>query len=176
MASLTHVGVHAVDLEKMMTFYTNVMGLKVTDRGHSPRLNVDLIFMSSVPGIHHQFALISGRPNTEGFNHINQISFTVQSLSELREVAKRAEANGANGLRPVSHGNAWSVYFRDPEGNGVEVYLDTPWQIPQPHGDPLDLSKSDEEIYRETEAICRADPGFMTAEAYREKMAAQMAG
>lgn len=175
-ARLTHIGVHAVDLEKMMTFYTNVMGLMVADRGRSPRLNVELIFMSAEPGVHHQLVIIGGRPNAEGFNHINQISFRVDSLAELREVAARAKANGVETVAPVSHGNAWSIYFKDPEGNGVEVYLDTPWHIPQPHGDPLDLSKSDEDIYRETEAICRADPGFMPMEAYREKIAARMAG
>ena len=27
-------------------------------------------------------------------------------------------------------------YFMDPEENLVEVYLDTPWYVAQPHGDP----------------------------------------
>jgi catechol 2,3-dioxygenase len=35
-----------------------------------------------------------------------------------------------------------------------------PFHVSQPHGDPLDLSKSDEEILRETEAVCRSDPSF----------------
>jgi catechol 2,3-dioxygenase len=64
-------------------------------------------------------------------------------------------------MRVVSHGNAWSCYFKDPEGNTLEAYLDTPFHVPQPHGVALDLSKSDEEILAETEAHCRADPGFM---------------
>ena len=85
----------------------------------------------------------------------------VDSLADLREVHRRALALGATEMRPVSHGNAWSIYFKDPEGNTVEAYLDTPFHVPQPHGKPLDLSKSDEEILRETEAACRKDPGFM---------------
>lgn len=48
----------------------------------------------------------------------------------------------------------------DPEGNMVEIYIDTPFYVEQPHGDPLDLSKSDDEIMRETEAVCRQDPTF----------------
>jgi catechol 2,3-dioxygenase len=49
----------------------------------------------------------------------------------------------------------------DPEGNTVEIYVDTPFYVAQPHGDPLDLSKDDETLMRETEAICRSDPTFM---------------
>ena len=45
----------------------------------------------------------------------------------------------------MNHGNALSVYFDDPEGNVVECYLDTPHQIAQPHGDPLDLDLPDDD-------------------------------
>ena len=38
--------------------------------------------------------------------------------------------------------------------------LHTPWYVPQPHGAPLDLTLPDSEIWTQTEAICRADPGF----------------
>jgi catechol 2,3-dioxygenase len=74
-------------------------------------------------------------------------------------------------MRVTSHGNAWSCYFKDPEGNVVEAYLDTPFHVPQPHGEPLDLSKSDEEIYRETEAACRAEDGFMMMEDFQKSLA-----
>ncbi len=29
----------------------------------------------------------------------------------------------------------------DPEGNGIEIFTDTPWYVPQPHGVPIDLSR-----------------------------------
>jgi catechol 2,3-dioxygenase len=61
----------------------------------------------------------------------------------------------------LNHGNALSIYFADPEGNTIEVYLDTVYYVAQPHGDPLDLEKTDDEIFAETEAICRADPTFL---------------
>jgi catechol 2,3-dioxygenase len=56
----------------------------------------------------------------------------------------------------------------------VEAYLDTPFHVPQPHGKPLDLSKSDEQILRETEAACRQDPGFMPIEQFKQQMAARL--
>ena len=145
----------------------------VTDSGQA-RSGMELTFMSASPNNHHQLVLVSGRPDTSGFNPINQISFLVDSLADLREVHRRALDNGATDMRVLSHGNAWSCYFKDPEGNTVEAYLDTPWHVPQPHGDPLDLSKSDEDIVRETEAVCRADPGFMLIEEYQRTMAQRL--
>ena len=173
-ARLAHVGINACDKPLLEKFYTTVLGLVITDKG-TARSGMELTFLSASPGNHHQLVLASGRPDTSGFNPINQISFMVDSLADLREVHRRALDNGATGMRVISHGNAWSCYFKDPEGNVVEAYLDTPWHVPQPHGDPLDLSKSDEAIIAETEAICRAEPGFMMMADYEKKMAMRLA-
>ena len=89
-----------------------------------------------------------------------QISFVVPRLQSLRDIWAKAEMRGATQIRGLNHGNAISIYMLDPEGNTVEVYIDMPFHVSQPHGDPLDLSKSDEEILRETEAVCRSDPSF----------------
>ena len=173
-ARLGHVGIYAHDKPKLVDFYTKVLGLLVTDHGVA-RSGMELTFMSSSPTNHHQFVLVGGRPDTSGFNPIQQISFMVDTLSELREVHRRALDLGATEMRVISHGNAWSCYFKDPEGNVVEAYMDTPFHVPQPHGDPLDLAKSDEQIMRETEAVCRADPGFMMMADYQKKMQAALA-
>jgi catechol 2,3-dioxygenase len=168
-ARLAHVGIYAHDKPLLERFYTSVLGLVVTDQGVT-RTGMDLTFLSANPGNHHQLVLVAGRPDTSGFNPINQISFMVDSLADLREVHRRALEHGATSMRVICHGNAWSCYFGDPEGNVVEAYLDTPFHVPQPHGDPLDLSKSDEEIMRETEAACRADPGFMMMDAFQASL------
>ncbi|HQT80080.1 MAG TPA: VOC family protein [Rhodopila sp.] len=173
-ARLAHVGIYAHDKPLLERFYTTVLGLVVTDSGKA-RNGMDLTFMSASPGNHHQFVLVAGRPDTTGFNPINQISFMVDSLADLREVHRRALGNGATDMRVTNHGNAWSCYFKDPEGNTVEAYLDTPFHVPQPHGEPLDLSKSDEEIMHETETACRADPGFMMMEMFQRSLAERLA-
>ena len=45
------------------------------------------------------------------------------------------------------------MYFFDPEGNRVELYYKTGFPVPQPHGDPLDLSRSDEELLDEAKEL-----------------------
>jgi catechol 2,3-dioxygenase len=174
-ARLGHVGIYAYDKPKLENFYTTVLGLMVTDSGIA-RSGTELTFMSSSPANHHQLVIVGGRPDTSGFNPIQQLSFMVDSLSDLREVHGRALDNGATEMRVVSHGNAWSCYFKDPEGNVVEAYLDTPFHVPQPHGQPLDLSKTDEEILRETEAACRKDPGFMMFSDFTKSLEHRLSG
>jgi len=173
-AKLTHMGLYVSDLDRMVAFYTEVLGLIVADRGPGRMPGTEMAFMTADPGCHHQVVMISGRPNTDGYNPINQISFTVESLAELRAVRDRALARGATGLRQTSHGNAWSIYFRDPEGNTLEAYLDTPFHVPQPRGDALDLDQPDEAIIAATEATCRADPGYRPRTEYMREVAARL--
>jgi catechol 2,3-dioxygenase len=169
---LSHLGIYVTDIERMIQFYREVMELEVTDRGLSSSSRQPIVFMSAHPEQHHQFVLVHGRPADARFTTINQMSFKVGTLQEIRTIAARAEARGAK-LRTVSHGNAWSVYFPDPEGNQIEVYMDTPWHVAQPHGDKLDLALSDADIYQQTEKIVRADPTFKPADE-REKELGRM--
>ena len=168
---LTHAAIYVWDLPKMARFYESVLGLVRTDEGRAHSAPLDVIFFTNDSNEHHQFVLVTGRPKDVSFSVVNQLSFLVDSLAQVREVHRQAVAFGAKINRCVSHGNAWSAYIQDPEGNQIEVYTHTPWYVPQPHGDPLDLSKSDEEIYRETEATCRKDPAFCTREEWVRRTA-----
>ncbi len=156
----SHFGIFVTDLERMVAFYTEVFDLTVTDRGEGKTFKNTLVFTSASPDQHHQLVLASGRPAEATFSTVMQISFLVPSIQHLRDIWKKAEAHGATDIRGLNHGNALSVYMLDPEGNTVEIYVDTPFYVAQPHGDPLDLTKSDEALLRETEAICRSDPTF----------------
>jgi catechol 2,3-dioxygenase len=164
--ALSHFGIFCHDLEKMVRFYCDVFDMQQTDMGEGFTMPFTIVFLSGNPMQHHQLALASGRgegaPST-----VMQVSFKVGSLDALREAKRRAESEHVAKLRGLNHGNALSIYFDDPEGNTVEVYLDTPWYVTQPHGDPLDLERPDAEIWAETERICRADPTFLPIEQWR---------
>ena len=166
---LSHFGIFVEDVDTMTAFYTTVFGLQVTDQGVGKNFKCELRFLSGTPLQHHQLVLAGGRkPGTP--SSVMQMSFKVSSIADLRVMRDRALRKGATGLRGMNHGNALSIYFDDPEKNTVEVYLDTPWYVPQPHGDPLDIDRADAEIWAETERICRADPGFMPVEEWAKKL------
>jgi catechol 2,3-dioxygenase-like lactoylglutathione lyase family enzyme len=169
----SHVGLFVTDLGKMEDFYTRVLGFGVTDRG--ALRGAELVFLSRDPDEHHQIVLVSGRPADVPFNAVNQISFRVASLDALRAVHDDLVATGVADLRPVTHGNAWSVYFRDPESNRIELFVDSPWHTPQPYAEPLDLRAPTEEILRSTEAECRRRPGFLPREEWRRQLARRLA-
>jgi catechol 2,3-dioxygenase len=73
-------------------------------------------------------------------------------------------------LDPRNHGNAWSIYFSDPEGNRVELYCSSPWHVSQPFGEPLDLTESADVIRAKTEALVRQDPTCQPIEAWAAQM------
>lgn len=170
---LTHMAVFASNLPAMEKFYADTLGLVVSDQGRSQALGVDLVFMTADPDKHHQFVLVSGRKPGEPGN-VQQISFLVDSLATLRAVHGRALAAGVPSTRCVTHGNAFSSYFPDPEGNTIEVYCDTEWYVPQPFGVAIDLSRPDADLLAENEALCRATPGFQTRAAWQAGVAARI--
>ena len=169
---LTHFGLFVGDLEVMERFYTQVMGLTVTDRGPYPNEEQFpyMVFLSSDPKEHHQFVLISGRPDEVDFSLNQQMSFLVDSLDDLRATLDRVQAAGVEAIEGRTHGNAWSIYFPDPEGNRIEVYTHTPWHVPQPHLLEMDFGRPVSQIMAETEAHCRSTEGFMSAEAREREM------
>ncbi|NQV55818.1 MAG: VOC family protein [Rhodospirillales bacterium] len=173
---LTHFALFATDVDKMVAFYQSVLGLIVTDKGQIGEADapIDMVFMSNDPDEHHQFVLLSGRPDGVDFALNQQLSFLVDDLDQLRTVRQSAREAGVETFRESTHGNAWSIYFSDPEGNMVEIYVHSPWYIPQPHITPIDLDQSNEEIMRFTEAHCRAHEGFMSAKDRRAEMAGSM--
>lgn len=155
----SHIGIYVHDLTRMVRFYEETLGLIVTDRGTLP--GRDLVFMTRSSDEHHQLVLASGRSGAKNTKVLNQISFKLESLQELREFNEElSHSSDISELTQINHGMAWSLYFLDPEGNRIEVFVDSPWYVEQPISDPLDLSLSDTRIIRNTETTYRNQPGF----------------
>lgn len=148
---LGHVGIYADDLMKQRDFYTRVMGLTVADEDLDGR---GMVFLSADPiAEHHEFVLMKGRVTSDDARVIQQISFKVGSIEDMRAFKGRIEAEDLKIERIVSHGNAFGMYFFDPEGNRIEVYYKTGYPVPQPHGDPIDLEQTDAELMADAKEL-----------------------
>ena len=173
--TLSHVGIHVTDVERMVDFYTRFLGFAESDRGTLADGRGEIVFLTRDPREHHQLVLVTGRPKDLSYNLINQLSFRVDSLGTLREIQAGLPGEGAKELRSVTHGNALSLYFRDPEGNRVELLIDTPWHVPQPCRIPVDLSLPDDELWASIEKKARELPGFKSREAWQRDIEKRIA-
>ncbi|GAA4352130.1 VOC family protein [Angustibacter luteus] len=173
--AVSHFGLSCLDFPLMLDFYTRVLGLTQSDGGEiESGGGTDLAFLTTDPREHHQLVLASGRRDqvvetssvvggSIGSN-VFQVSFRVRDLDTLRGITRRLAEAGRTDQNAISHGNAWSLYVRDPEGNALEFFVDAPWYVAQPCAEPLDLSKSDEDILAETSAYCLAQPEVLPYE------------
>lgn len=184
--TFSHFGFSCIDIVAMTKFYTEIVGMSLSDSGPIPQARqgdgVEIVFLTSDPDDHHQLVLASGRPADSEIDNskyaggafgspVLQISFRLESLDVLRSMVERFEGAGITAFSPVNHGNAWAVYTRDPEGNPVELFVDTPWYVAQPFGHRLDLTMSDEQILAVTQELCEQQPEIDTYAAWSARMA-----
>lgn len=173
--ALSHVGYLVTDMNKMVDFYTRVLKFVVSDRGDREQ-NGAIVFMTRNPSEHHQLVFATGRPADLNFSIVQQISFRVDSLATLRELYHAVQKEPIQKmLGPVTHGNALSVYFLDPEGNRVELLIDTPWYVPQPHRLAVDIEQPDDQLWAGIEKHVRATPGFKPVEEWRAEITQKIA-
>ena len=174
-----HAVMYVQDLDKMLDFYTRVLEFELADRGpinsedpNSP----EIVFLSQSPQDHHQIAFLPIRRETGPSNSVNHFAFRVEDIGDVREMIQRLTDGGhTKGMNPMSHGNAWSVYFQDPEGNGIEVFCDTPYHVAQPQGKTWDPAWSDAELLKWTEENFSDQPEFGPIETFYERRARELA-
>jgi catechol-2,3-dioxygenase len=158
--TLSHSTLAVRDLETMVDFYCDVLGFHVTNRG-DPGDGSELAFLCQDPTQHHQIVLVGGLP-TPGheFVMVDHLAFRTGNLDDLRVIGERLADAGIEGVIPISHGNAWSLYFNDPEGNGLECFVDSPFHVAQPYAGGLDLAADDGSIEAATRDEIESLPEF----------------
>ena len=151
---LGHTGLWVNDLERMRHFYETVLELHVTDE--DPDLGI--VFFSSRPEQeHHEFVIQRGRTADIGVKQTHQISWRVESIDDIIAFHKRFRELGIQVQQEVTHGNAFGIYFYDPEGNRSEVYLRIERDVRQPFRKSLNLDQPVEAIYEEAERLLAGD-------------------
>jgi len=146
----SHMGIFATNPEALGSFYEEVLGFTRTDKGEMPGPGgklMELVFLSRDPEEHHQIVMVNGRPPDLAFNTINQISLKSDSLGELKKMHTLLKTRkDISKLAAVTHGTAISVYFEDPEGNRVELFVNSAFYCIQPIRAPVNLDQPDEQV------------------------------
>ncbi len=137
---LGHVGLYVSDIEKLREFYSDFLGMTVTDRTDTK------VFLSTRPAVEHHELLLSYHETKR--SEPQQMSFVLDSLADLRDFYRQIVEREYDIDHISNHGNAIGCYFRDPEGNRVEVYWHTGIDWPQPYSARIDLALPESEIHQ----------------------------
>jgi len=149
---ISHVVLYVNDLDKMVAFYRDVLGL-IKYREYPGRM----VFFTPDPEIDdHQLALAKGREGTAKL--IGHIAWRVDTPADVKAFYDRFKAQGVPIDHCVSHayqemGNTVSCYFLDPEGNRLEIYALVPERDDARTNRPLDLDKSLGEIVAQASGL-----------------------
>lgn len=171
--ALHHAGIWVTDFDRMVELYRGIFGFHVSDQGRYPDGN-RVVFMTLDPNAHHTFVIGEGRAK-DSPSTVNQLSFRTDSLASVRHYWEAVTRAPVERWVTVTHGNAWSVYFWDPEGNRIEIFADTPWHVPQPCRAAIDFAKqTDAEIVEFTRAMVQERAGFEPFAAWRKETAKAM--
>jgi len=147
---LGHVGIYVQDLERMVAFYRDVMGMRITKQNW----RAGAVFLSADPeAVDHEIALMRGRPDATDPHLIQQISMRVSSLDDLRVFHRRLTAEGYRIERVVNHASAIGCYFFDPEGNRTEVFWVTGRPCWVPTASAIDIHQADEAVLAEVDRV-----------------------
>ncbi|WP_223592746.1 VOC family protein [Pseudomonas sp. A-R-19] len=169
---LTHVGIYCYRLDLMVPFYQRWFGMLISDHGIASS-GAQVVYLTIDADEHHQIALISGR-NT-ALSAFNQVSFRIDSLEQLLLLAREMHAADVTIIEQKDHGNAWSFYVADPEGNRLELYCPTPWHVSQPTWWSLDLLTDEPAIlFAKTQALIQETPGTRLRSEWSSEMLASL--
>ena len=122
--ALGHVVLRVTDRERAERFYGGVLGMPVAARFDEGGFKMSFFSL----GNHHDFAVMEvsgeGSSRSESAVGLHHVAFKIgTTLDELRDAKAMLDSAGV-ATTPVDHDVTKSLYFVDPDGNGVEVYVD----------------------------------------------------
>lgn len=122
---LGHVNIYVRNVERSHQWYTDVLGLHTYDYipGRAAFLSADLRQS-------HEVALMQVGDEAPGQQKgqvgLNHMAWMMHSLEDLKEVYQRLKDKQVPIDHVSDHGISVGIYFRDPDGNGIEVSYELP--------------------------------------------------
>jgi len=119
-SKFAHAVLRTNKFKQMVDWYTTVLLADIVYE------NEMLAFMT-YDDEHHRLAIAAfpglndRAPHSVGLDHL---AYTYSSLGDLVATYERLKAAGITPVVPINHGLTTSMYYRDPDGNKVELQID----------------------------------------------------
>lgn len=126
-----HIHLTVSNLDKALAFYRDLLGFEI-----SARYGDSAVFLSA-GGYHHHIGLNTwagknATPPPSGHTGMYHVAFLYPSRLELAKILR----NLMDVKYPIDgsadHGVSEAIYLRDPDENGIELYVDRPrkeWKV-----------------------------------------------
>ena len=122
---LGHVNIYVRTAERAQKWYEDVLGLHTYDFAAGR-----VAFMSANRDESHEIALVEvgedGLGPQKGQVGLNHMAWRMESLEDLKELYHHLQEKQVPIGRVGDHGLSLGIYLQDPDGNGIEVYYETP--------------------------------------------------
>jgi len=119
-AKLAHFVLRTSRYKEMVHFYKQVLAAR-------PQFESDMLTFLAYDDEHHRVALLNipglqdQKPGVAGVHHI---AFTYATLRDLVSNFERLKKAGIEPVWCTNHGPTTSMYYRDPDGNQLELQID----------------------------------------------------
>jgi catechol-2,3-dioxygenase len=115
-----HFVLRTSNLDAMRTWYRTVLNARIVwDNGRLCFLTYDdehhRLALIQVPGLH--------APDAQSWG-LAHVAYGYKTLRDLLSTYRRLRNAGILPYRPINHGPTVSLYYRDPDGNAVELQVD----------------------------------------------------
>lgn len=115
-----HFVLRSSNIQPMIDWYSTVLNMRVVQR-------TDYICFLTYDEEHHRLGIVNlaglttPDAKTAGLAHV---AYTMADIGALLSTYRRVKARGIAPSRCIHHGPTVSIYYRDPDGNGVELQVD----------------------------------------------------
>ncbi len=142
--AIGHIHLRVADLDRAIGFYSGVLGFEVQQKFG------DQAAFLSAGGYRHHIGLNTwdskgGTPAPKGHAGLYHTAFLFPDRAELAKAVQRVVAAGYAIKGAADHGVSEAVYISDPDGNGVELYVDRP-EAEWPRAENGDLAMVNERL------------------------------
>jgi catechol-2,3-dioxygenase len=120
-AKLAHIVIRTARFEESISWWKTVLGAETRHQN-------DFLAFLTYDDEHHRLAILSAPhlgENDRKTSGLEHVAFTYADFDSLIATYERLAGEDITPIAPIHHGMTLSMYYADPDGNQVELQVDT---------------------------------------------------